>query len=87
MIGPIEQMALANHPIEGIYFMVTGSPEVYINMHMIFEIITKLFYLQIFFTYSFSWKDLYLPTCAQVDYILMMIESSYIIYYSELSQG
>lgn len=27
MIGPIEQMALANHPIEGIYFMVVGSPQ------------------------------------------------------------
>ncbi|XP_062017804.1 wax ester synthase/diacylglycerol acyltransferase 11-like [Rosa rugosa] len=27
MIGPLEQMSLVNHPIEGIYFIVTGSPQ------------------------------------------------------------
>ncbi|KAI4346829.1 hypothetical protein L6164_007692 [Bauhinia variegata] len=27
MIGPVEQMALANHPVKGLYFMVAGSPE------------------------------------------------------------
>ncbi|PRQ32845.1 putative transferase [Rosa chinensis] len=27
MIGPLEQMSLANHPIEGIYFTVTGAPQ------------------------------------------------------------
>ncbi|CAB4320034.1 unnamed protein product [Prunus armeniaca] len=27
MIGPVEQMALGNHPIKGLYFLVLGSPE------------------------------------------------------------
>ncbi|XP_019158717.1 PREDICTED: O-acyltransferase WSD1-like [Ipomoea nil] len=27
MIGPIEKLALANHPIKGIYFMVVGVPQ------------------------------------------------------------
>ncbi|KAJ1412769.1 O-acyltransferase, WSD1, N-terminal [Sesbania bispinosa] len=27
IIGPVEQMALANHPIKGLYFMVVGPPE------------------------------------------------------------
>ncbi|KAL6218453.1 hypothetical protein ACLB2K_011666 [Fragaria x ananassa] len=27
MIGPVEQMSLANHPIKGLYFLVFGSPE------------------------------------------------------------
>ncbi|KAK7381101.1 hypothetical protein VNO78_33625 [Psophocarpus tetragonolobus] len=27
IIGPVEQMAVANHPIKGFYFMVAGSPE------------------------------------------------------------
>ncbi|KAK2366224.1 O-acyltransferase WSD1 [Trifolium repens] len=28
IIGPVEQMALANHPVKGLYFMVVGPPEV-----------------------------------------------------------
>ncbi|KAF3444105.1 hypothetical protein FNV43_RR13795 [Rhamnella rubrinervis] len=28
MIGPVEKMDLANHPITGLYFMVVGTPEV-----------------------------------------------------------
>ncbi|KAF3444103.1 hypothetical protein FNV43_RR13793 [Rhamnella rubrinervis] len=27
MIGPVEQMALANHPIKGLYYMVVGTPQ------------------------------------------------------------
>ncbi|XP_004516681.1 wax ester synthase/diacylglycerol acyltransferase 4-like [Cicer arietinum] len=27
VIGPVEQMALANHPVKGLYFMVVGPPE------------------------------------------------------------
>ncbi|KAJ9176990.1 hypothetical protein P3X46_012247, partial [Hevea brasiliensis] len=27
MVGPAEMMALANHPVEGMYFMVTGNPQ------------------------------------------------------------
>ncbi len=27
--GPVEQMALANHPISGLYFMSVGIPQVY----------------------------------------------------------
>ncbi|KAH9743002.1 diacylglycerol O-acyltransferase [Citrus sinensis] len=27
MMGPVEKMALANHPIKGLYFMVAGSPQ------------------------------------------------------------
>ena len=29
MIGPVEQMALANHNITGMYFAVVGNPQVY----------------------------------------------------------
>ncbi|KAG5545293.1 hypothetical protein RHGRI_017680 [Rhododendron griersonianum] len=27
LIGPVEQMALANHPIKGLYFTLVGGPE------------------------------------------------------------
>ncbi|KAF2283237.1 hypothetical protein GH714_043589 [Hevea brasiliensis] len=27
VIGPMEQMALANHPVKGLYFVVTGAPQ------------------------------------------------------------
>ncbi|KAK0590262.1 hypothetical protein LWI29_024649 [Acer saccharum] len=27
MIGPMEQVAVANHPVKGLYFMVTGNPQ------------------------------------------------------------
>ncbi|CAK7322762.1 unnamed protein product [Dovyalis caffra] len=27
VMGPIEQMALANHPVKGLYFVVTGAPQ------------------------------------------------------------
>ncbi|MBA0814930.1 hypothetical protein Gohar_020725 [Gossypium harknessii] len=27
MIGPVERMALANHPIKSLYFMVVGVPQ------------------------------------------------------------
>ncbi|XP_059283398.1 wax ester synthase/diacylglycerol acyltransferase 4-like [Lycium ferocissimum] len=29
LIGPLEEMALANHPVKGLYFMVTGAPQSY----------------------------------------------------------
>lgn len=28
MIGPVEKMALANHPVCGFYYMVVGPPQV-----------------------------------------------------------
>lgn len=28
VMGPMEQMALANHPVKGLYFVVTGAPQV-----------------------------------------------------------
>jgi len=28
LVGPVEKMALANHPINGLYFTMTGGPEV-----------------------------------------------------------
>lgn len=28
LIGPIEKMALANHPCNGLYFVVAGPPQV-----------------------------------------------------------
>jgi len=28
LIGPVEPMALANHPVKGLYFTMTGGPEV-----------------------------------------------------------
>uniref|UniRef100_A0A6N2MQ22 O-acyltransferase WSD1 C-terminal domain-containing protein n=1 Tax=Salix viminalis TaxID=40686 RepID=A0A6N2MQ22_SALVM len=27
VMGPIEQMALASHPVKGLYFVVTGAPQ------------------------------------------------------------
>ncbi|KAH7533320.1 hypothetical protein FEM48_Zijuj04G0118300 [Ziziphus jujuba var. spinosa] len=27
MIGPVEQMALANHPVKGLYYSLVGTPE------------------------------------------------------------
>ena len=32
LVGPVEKMALANHPINGFYFTMTGGPEVYISI-------------------------------------------------------
>lgn len=29
LMGPVEQMALANHPVRGLYFTVVGVPQVY----------------------------------------------------------
>jgi len=31
LIGPVEPMALANHPVKGFYFTMSGGPEVTIN--------------------------------------------------------
>ena len=28
LIGPVEPMALANHPVKGLYFIMSGAPEV-----------------------------------------------------------
>lgn len=28
LVGPIEPMVLANHPVKGLYFTMTGGPEV-----------------------------------------------------------
>ncbi|KEH15143.1 O-acyltransferase WSD1-like protein, putative, partial [Medicago truncatula] len=27
LVGPVEKMALANHPVNGLYFTATGGPE------------------------------------------------------------
>ncbi|MCI07099.1 O-acyltransferase WSD1-like, partial [Trifolium medium] len=27
LIGPVEPMALANHPVKGLYFIMSGAPE------------------------------------------------------------
>jgi len=29
VMGPIEQTGLANHPVKGLYFVVTGAPQVH----------------------------------------------------------
>jgi len=44
MIGPVEQMAVANVPIKGFYFMVAGSPEVFISVTNIFFSSNLLFF-------------------------------------------
>jgi hypothetical protein len=31
MIGPVEKMSLANHPIKGMYFAIAGNPQVRYN--------------------------------------------------------
>jgi len=28
LVGPVQQMALANHPVKGLYFTLAGGPEV-----------------------------------------------------------
>jgi len=28
LVGPIQQMSLANHPVKGLYFTLAGGPEV-----------------------------------------------------------
>ena len=28
LVGPVQQMALANHPVKGLYFTLTGGSEV-----------------------------------------------------------
>lgn len=33
MIGPVEEMALANHPIQGLYFTASGVPQVYTHIY------------------------------------------------------
>ena len=33
LIGPMEQMALANHPIKSLYFMTVKVPQVYKSCH------------------------------------------------------
>lgn len=53
MIGPLEQVTLANHPVKGIYFMVCGTPKVSI---------TKGSYNSIFHDISKSVKIGKLPT-------------------------
>ena len=36
MIGPMEQMALANHLVKVFYFMTTGGPQVpYVNVQIV----------------------------------------------------
>jgi len=30
IVGPVEKMTLANHPVNGLYFTMTNGPEVYI---------------------------------------------------------
>ncbi|KAM2306001.1 hypothetical protein ACFXTH_025491 [Malus domestica] len=39
MIGPVEQMSLANQPIKGLYFMVVGSPQVSDRVSKVLETI------------------------------------------------
>jgi hypothetical protein len=28
LVGPVQQMSLANHPVKGLYFTLAGGPEV-----------------------------------------------------------
>ena len=40
MVRPVEKMALANHPVKGLYFTVVGAPQVSIvlgELHIISE--------------------------------------------------
>jgi hypothetical protein len=34
LIGPVEPMALANHPVKGLYFIMSGAPEVTIILSL-----------------------------------------------------
>ncbi|KAG4385514.1 hypothetical protein GLYMA_12G114450v4 [Glycine max] len=36
MFGPMEQMALANHPVSGVYFAMSGGPQVFIDLFIHF---------------------------------------------------
>ena len=31
LMGPMEQLAVAGNPINGLYFVVTGAPQVHVN--------------------------------------------------------
>lgn len=37
MIGPVEEMSLADHPISGLYFFGAGFPEVFFSLLLIFK--------------------------------------------------
>uniref|UniRef100_A0A2P2KBA9 Uncharacterized protein n=1 Tax=Rhizophora mucronata TaxID=61149 RepID=A0A2P2KBA9_RHIMU len=54
VVGPIEQMALANHPIKGLYFGVAGSPQVRLtNWHqLIYLFPIPRIILYIFFSFG-----------------------------------
>jgi len=36
MFGPLEQMALANHPVRGVYFAMSGGPQVLTELFIYF---------------------------------------------------
>ena len=33
VFGPVDRLALANHPAKGVYFMMAGSPQVRYKFH------------------------------------------------------
>lgn len=43
-MGPVEQIALANHPVKGLYFTVVGTPQVYKYISHISTLINLLVY-------------------------------------------
>jgi hypothetical protein len=50
LIGPVEPMALANHPVKGLYFIMSGAPEVTIILSLACYLKTILdsnFFLQL----------------------------------------
>jgi hypothetical protein len=43
VVGPVEKMALANHPVKGIYYMTIGVPQVYNTPNFPFQFLVLKF--------------------------------------------
>jgi hypothetical protein len=54
LVGPLEKMALANHPINGLYFTMTGGPEVFILAYYILKNNSFIFFRLINFYLQFT---------------------------------
>lgn len=64
MIGPVEQMALANHPIKGLYYSLAGTPEVLIKK-IIFDPRLVYFFICLCIL-LFQHLKIYIYTCMHV---------------------
>lgn len=53
LVGPVQQMSLANHPVKGLYFTLAGGPEVsWIVLHLVSLRVTALTNPQVQYDYT-----------------------------------